>query len=303
MEHNNLKLFNNRFNPYYIDFFLDTSSNHYNIIHNNKTYNIIPSFKNKTIFISLFLKSNHFFLINNNNKENIKIKNIRKIEIIRDKMIKINKIYIINLEYRTDRKMKLENLLQKYNINNYEFIKAIDKNNEYVKQEYENLKLNNKTKIKTIGHFACLLSHIQVLNLINENDKEYNIILEDDVFFNENFVEKIENIKFSYFDMIYIGGLIDDYKIIFDDYCYHNRIMGMYAYIINPINKNKILKILEKKKYPCDIAIIKKIQKKEIYKNKIIYIDLIKTEIQSSDTGKKSTEFIDMFNKNINIIE
>jgi GR25 family glycosyltransferase involved in LPS biosynthesis len=302
MEHNSLKLFNNRSNPYYIDFFFDTSSNHYNIIHNNKTYNIIESFKNNTILFSLFLKPNHTFIINNNHNK-IKIKNIRKIEIKRDKQIKINKIYIINLEYRTDRKIKLTNILQKYNINNYEFIDAIDKNNEFVKQEYQNLKLNNKTNIKTIGHFACLLSHLKVINMINENDKEYNIILEDDVFFDVNFVEKLENIKFSYFDMMYIGGLIDDYKIIFDDYCYHNRIMGMYAYIINPINKNKILKILNKKKYPCDIAIIKKIQQNELYKNKIIYIDLIKTEIQTTDTGKKSTQFIDMFNKNINIIE
>jgi len=296
MEFKSLKIVNDENKIYYIDFYLQTKSNYYNINYNNKIYNIKSEYKNANIKISLLLNYNQDFIINNYDfSNNIIFNNINKIEINNLLSIRIDKIYIINLDYRTDRKNKLESLLKKYNINNYEFIKAVDKKDINIINEYNHLINNKKTKIKTIGHYACLLSHIKVIKMINSN----TIILEDDVFFDENFIEKIQKLKFTHYDMIYLGGLIDDYKIIFDNYMFNNRIMGMYAYLINIKNKNQILNILERKKYPCDIAIIKKFQK---YK-KILYMDLIRTNIKNSNTSKKSNEFINMFNKNINIIE
>jgi len=130
--------------------------------------------------------------------------------------------------------------------------------------------------------------------------KENGIILEDDVIFNENIIERIEKMEFMKNELIYIGGLLDEYKIIYDGYSIKKRIMGMYGYIINEKKKDRIIEILEKKKYPIDIAMIKKFNKNR----NILYMDIIKTEIDNkTNTGGKSEEFHNMFNKNINIIE
>lgn len=72
--------------------------------------------------------------------------------------IHIDKVYIINLKRRSDRKKLIIKELTKVGIKNYEFIEAVDGNDADIKEKYRKLK-KNKSKIKSAGHLGCLLSH------------------------------------------------------------------------------------------------------------------------------------------------
>ncbi len=93
-------------------------------------------------------------------------------------------IYIINLEKRKDRKEEIIKELNKYKIDNYEFIKAI---------EFPD------------GYIGCALSHIIALDLAIKNKYDKVIILEDDFIFLKNPNEL--NIEID-FDVFLLGGTI-----------------------------------------------------------------------------------------------
>lgn len=77
-------------------------------------------------------------------------------------MDKIDKIYYINLEHRTDRFENINNQFNKINFTNYERINAI-------KHEY--------------GPLGCCKSHLKVLNKIKEESCDIAMIIEDDLEF------------------------------------------------------------------------------------------------------------------------
>ena len=83
--------------------------------------------------------------------------------------MKLDKIFIINLEHRTDRKKKIIQELERVGLNNYELFKAIRPTKEMVDKWNPNF-LNpipewfkrsggdqNKYKIGALG---CMLSHL-----------------------------------------------------------------------------------------------------------------------------------------------
>jgi len=163
MESGIIKIINNEEKKYYVNFDIMTDSEDY-IIKYKEENKIKEEYKNKKINISCILKKNEeIMIINRDKNERIRIINIEKKGIEKEEKIKINKIYIINLEYREDRKRKMEEQLRRYKIENYEFIKAVDKRERRIIEEYEELRKNKKTRIKTVGHYACLMSHIKVI--------------------------------------------------------------------------------------------------------------------------------------------
>ena len=81
------------------------------------------------------------------------------------------KIFIINLEKDKDRFNNICNQLQSYNFYNYERVDAI-----YGKDVYHNY--NTKLRPSQLG---CYLSLLKTCNKIVEQNLEYGIVLEDDV--------------------------------------------------------------------------------------------------------------------------
>ena len=77
--------------------------------------------------------------------------------------MKIDKIFIINLEYRTDRKEQMINELEKHNIINYEFFKAvrpgiqdiIEWNNNYCSHVKNSFAKSDKFLYYQIGCLGC----------------------------------------------------------------------------------------------------------------------------------------------------
>ena len=123
--------------------------------------------------------------------------------------MKIDKIYVLNLEYRTDRKAEIIKELKEKNIKNFEIFKGIIPN-EQILNRWNSYFLNppphwfkgNLQKYK-IGALGCLLSHYTIIQ--KAYDLGYNniLIFEDDTTFLNR------NIDFN--------TLLNKYNIILDN--------------------------------------------------------------------------------------
>eukprot|EP01091_Cochliopodium_minus_P012968 TRINITY_DN4061_c0_g1_i1.p1 TRINITY_DN4061_c0_g1~~TRINITY_DN4061_c0_g1_i1.p1 ORF type:complete len:873 (+),score=234.62 TRINITY_DN4061_c0_g1_i1:58-2676(+) len=124
------------------------------------------------------------------------------------------KIYIINLKKRLDKRAAMEERLKELQVNiPFEFIEAIDGN----KIDKEWLAKNDAApliswrdpKIKrplTKGEIGCMLSHIKAWDMIIESGQP-GLILEDDSVFSENFLMRVLDLKDdlteNYWEMFY----------------------------------------------------------------------------------------------------
>ena len=103
--------------------------------------------------------------------------------------MKLDKVFVINLEHRTDRKENILKQLAKVGITDYEFFPAIRPTEEDV-QAWNPRFLNpmpgwfqgDVTKYK-IGSLGCLLSHRAIMRLCIERDYQNVLVLEDDTEF------------------------------------------------------------------------------------------------------------------------
>ena len=302
-DYNNQLNFSHKFdnNKYIIKFKQNKKFNTNEIIHiqltlevyniekimiNNNTINICNEYETsfqlstkKYTEIEFYTKKTNF---------SINIKNIKYLKSIINH-IKIDKIYIINLLRCVDRKNLMINKLKQLEIYNFEFIEAID--GENISDEFENLKKNNKTNIITKGHYACSKSHIKTLNKIYNSEFENVLILEDDVIFRDDFIDKIKNIKVPDYDIIYFGGLVDFNKLFVNGWAIHNEIMGMYAYMVNKKIIPSIIEKIKTFKTYCDVTIKNNFQQCSILLNDIIYTNL--DDSFTSDKTQKTCEKID----------
>jgi GR25 family glycosyltransferase involved in LPS biosynthesis len=201
-----------------------------------------------------------------------------------------DKIYIINLKRREDRKILMIEKLTEEKIDNYEIIEAYDGKDIKVFENFNLIK--NHTKIINSGHFGCLLSHIKAIKKAKRNNYNNIMILEDDIIFNNNFLEEIKKIKLPNYDILYLGGLISEKKVFFNGWAKVSKVMGAYGYIINKNIYDKLLDKLQNLMYCVDVMYYKLTDEFNIY----ILNDLIKTNLDSSDTSKKKNKMINMIN-------
>lgn len=215
------------------------------------------------------------------------------------KFIKVqwDKIFIINLPRRSDRKNTMINKLKEAGLTNYEFINAIDGSDEQFIKKFNKFKQNTPTKIVTSGHLGCLLSHIKALEKAKAENLSSVLILEDDVIFDKNFITRIEMIKVPKYDLLYLGGLIGELKCFINGWAISREVMGAYSYLV-PAHMYSIILHEWKKLTMCsDICLINKIQSKY---NTILLNDFVKTDIKDTDTSHKNKTMTQMVN-NINV--
>jgi GR25 family glycosyltransferase involved in LPS biosynthesis len=93
------------------------------------------------------------------------------------------KIYITHYTPLKDRKQKIIEQLNNYNLTNYEFIELYDR---------ENLTSNEKNKFSNISlsEMSLFLKHIEIFKK-EYNTNEYIIVLEDDAILLNNFKENL----------------------------------------------------------------------------------------------------------------
>ena len=129
----------------------------------------------------------------------------------------IDKIFIINLKHRTDRKKQLINELEKQNIDQdrYEFFNGVRPTKDDVHEWSSNFCKHvindvapNKRDKYLIGCLGCLKSHMEIVKLSLERGYENVLILEDDTeFINDynkifDYASQINND----YDMLYLSG-------------------------------------------------------------------------------------------------
>jgi len=123
-------------------------------------------------------------------------------------MNNLDKIYIINLKERTDRKKKVIEQLKKNNIINYKIIEAIKPSINDVNKW--NNKYCNHRNIDTykIGCLGCLKSHLFIYNDAIKNDYNNILILEDDFLIKMDLYKNV-NLDFcieNNYGVFYLGG-------------------------------------------------------------------------------------------------
>jgi len=174
-----------------------------------------------------------------------------------------HKIKIVNLEKRIDRKQSMIEKLKNANINNYEFIKAIDGYKLIPDRYLYNLFYNNDFNYRK-GFIGCALTHYALWkNLVNDPDNDYYIIFEDDVEFVFNYQEKINEInKHNHFaekDLIFLGYcMFEENRKLFHNIYYKDNdvniqnlnnflyIGGTSSYSINKSGAKKLINYIEK---------------------------------------------------------
>lgn len=254
---------------------------------------------NQGILVSQTIKENNYLEINFKPIDmctKIILKHINPVQITHLTNILWDNIFIINLQRRLDRREQMEKKLKDSGITTYEFIEAfdgldLDITNQFNLIKQNQIKQNQPNPIVTSGHFACLLSHIKSIQLAKSRNYSKIMILEDDIYFCDGFLDKMANLMIPNYDMVYLGGIISKKKLFLSDwaYCKGYKIMGAYGYILSKSIYNDVLTRLEKLLEYVDLLYIKQIQPK--YKV-ILLNDFIKTDLESTDTSHKSKKLI-----------
>jgi GR25 family glycosyltransferase involved in LPS biosynthesis len=132
-------------------------------------------------------------------------------------------VYLINLGKRNDRLEKCSKMLNTQHINFNRF-SAIAPDLSKIKDDIlwnrssRNFCRRDRRRRKdkyTIGALGCKMSHYYVIKKAKENNLDYVIILEDDIIFNQNYLDNKKDIDDNIlklineqhqWDVIYIGG-------------------------------------------------------------------------------------------------
>ena len=141
---------------------------------------------------------------------------LKLLKLLPDNKDYIDKIYIINLKERTDRKQHILKELTKNNITNYKFIEAIKPTIEevnswsgnYCNYVMKDIPIERREKYK-IGCCGCLKSHLFIYNDMLKNNYENILILEDDCVIKDNIDSYKKYMKYcikSKYGLFYFGG-------------------------------------------------------------------------------------------------
>lgn len=164
---------------------------------------------------------------------------------------KIDKIFYINLEKRTDRKEQIENQLNNFGL------------------EYERF---NAIYMPGYGDVGCALSHLEVLRIAKERNYKNILILEDDFEFlvDKNTFESLLNEFYSKninYDVLFLSynvirGTETEYNFIEKGL----EVQTASGYIVNSHYYDKLINLLE---YSCPI--LQSTRKHWIYANDQIW--------------------------------
>ena len=166
-----------------------------------------------------------------------------KIERINSKYENI-KIYIINLEKHSDRKLHMINLMNNFGFKNYEFINPISldtikKNTIYKKYKFSNGKISHT---------------LTFLKIFEENTNEFFFIMEDDIeaYSNVSINNLLNNAMKYYFDLLYLEMCFINCKkskLIDEDLYLIKEPMCTACILYNKNFTDKILKIYNDSSY------------------------------------------------------
>lgn len=181
----------------------------------------------------------------------------------------VDKIFVINLENRLDRKERILKQFKKFKITNFEFVKAVNGYDPaldlYYMKFYSNCEKDDQSFSK--GALGCLMSHIKCIELAIEREYNKVLILEDDALFD------LKLGKLPYTDiskpwqLLYLGKKNMDNKplvLINDMWCLPQLCYASHMWLID----KSIFKLLLKKyltfEKPVDMIVSELSRQKEL---------------------------------------
>jgi GR25 family glycosyltransferase involved in LPS biosynthesis len=160
---------------------------------------------------------------------------------------------------------------------------------------------------KNINHAkreaGCYLSHLNIYKKIKkDNKKGYTIIFEDDFLVDsDNFLDEIKkaidtlNTKNIDFDFLFLGNTLNNYgKNIINNLYYVNpreRLWGLYGYLINNKNIDKIIDKTNKIDRPIDV-IIEYLSYNNIFNTIIMYPNIINHQSNYKSTVDNTEDIL-----------
>ena len=143
-----------------------------------------------------------------------------------------------------------------------------------------------KTNIKNIAQLGCLLAHNRIYIDAAKNDYKSILVLEDDVYLHNNFLNELdktyEKIPKNW-NILYFGGIQKKWTEIksFNSFYAANNTLGAFAYGIRDTGFNYLKKSSMNLIDPIDICMQKLSNRYVIYPN-IIITNLEKSRIHRS---------------------
>ena len=218
-------------------------------------------------------------------------------------MNNVDKIYIINLNHRTDRWNECIKQLNKYNITNYERFNAIRNNFDDIHPNYYK---NNNMKHSVnyiVGSMGCKFSHYNIIKNAKKNNYNNILILEDDFLFCDSFIDRynkimsdIEKEKIDV-NMLYLGFSIvrkDPYTdTVLPDLKKLNSAHTTHAYILKKNFYDTILNEIENCHCEIDVCYVMCQKKYNIYG---IFPSLVSQRQSFSDIMERSVNYSDKIN-------
>lgn len=150
----------------------------------------------------------------------------------------IDKIFVINLEYRTDRLERISTVLNQMNLK-FEVFNAVNGlmiNENFV---YDGEKIGEPYP-GGWHHFkcqiGCFLSHYEILKICKDRGYERVLILEDDCEFCDNFIQRFNNVFKNIpldWDFIYLSCSQPDFIENYDGFAKISFAYTTHSYVLN----------------------------------------------------------------------
>jgi GR25 family glycosyltransferase involved in LPS biosynthesis len=208
-------------------------------------------------------------------------------------MEKIDNIYVINMDYATERLNNIKKQLEEQDLK-FTRIPGIDVSkldNDIINNEFTTFcKYFCSPSIK-----GCFLSHKKCWESVVKNNEKYAIIMEDDCILHNDFVNKVNeiinelNTDYSNWDFTYLGYFGNNFES--SNYLFHNILklfipsikkekingkyilrpeisLGTHCYLITNDCAKKLLKHLKKGNFHVDYSILKESKHFNIYASK-----------------------------------
>jgi GR25 family glycosyltransferase involved in LPS biosynthesis len=162
--------------------------------------------------------------------------------------MKINKVYVINLNRRPDRWRDINKYFGSvWKLNRWPAVdgRKITDLSKHIDGNYYDV---------SPSKLACALSHYQLWTHIVNNNEDNILILEDDAIPTKNFY-KWKSIQFSDWNILFLGVLGEDNncgQMIAKNIYRINNLYGTHAYIIRHSYARTLLNLI---KYPFDIQV------------------------------------------------
>ena len=175
----------------------------------------------------------------------------------------INKIKVINLLRRPDRRDSSVENFKRANITNYEFVEAVDGKALIPTSQIITLFQGNDFGNRR-GVIGCALTHFNLWKQLLESGVDYFLIMEDDFTIIETFKEEIEKINFEKYEILLMGysmfsKTLERVKNVYRQNCHKSEedllidklqmdyyIGGLFCYSINKNGARKLVDYINK---------------------------------------------------------